>query len=435
MTRAGQGRPVGSSRRRRYAAGPRPAAIRGTSLVGTEIELDVGPVAHGGHCVARHEGRAVFVRHTLPGERVLARITEGGSDDRFLRADAVQVLRRSPGRVEPVCRHAGPPDPATPERGCGGCDWQHVSRAEQLRLKTAVVREQLHRLAGIDWAGAVESVPGDDDGLGWRTRVELAVDETGRVGLRQHRSHVVVPVLECPIVAERAWDPTVLEQDWSGHRTVELVAPSLGEPVIVPAPSPATRPAEPEPIRELVETASWRGEFALDPGGFWQVHPGAARTLLARVLAELDAQPGERVLDLYAGVGLFALPLADAVGVRGRVAAVESDPRAAGHAVANAASRPWVQVVQARVEHALDGLGPADLIVLDPPRTGAGRAVVEAISRLGPRRICYVACDPAALARDLGYAAAAGYRLSGLAAYDLFPMTHHVECVATLEPT
>ena len=420
-----------SGRQRRYAGPRKPAGPRGESLVGEVFEVEVGPVAHGGFCVARHDGRVVFVRHTVPGERVRARVTEGGTEDRFLRADAVEVLSASADRVDPVCRHAGP-------GGCGGCDWQHVDLAAQRRLKGAVVAEQLRRLAGIDRSVEVLPVPGDEGGFGWRTRVEFAVDRAGRAGLRPTRSHAVIPIVQCPIADPRVLATGVLTDDWSGAKAVDVVAPSGGGAVVV-VPVPAASGSVPE-IRERVESASWRGEFDVSARGFWQVHPGAAAPFVDRGLAELDPRPGERVLDLYAGVGLFAVPLADAVGPGGAVLAVEGDVLACELAVRNAGNRTWIEVVPDRVEEVLASTSPdtwssADLVVLDPPRTGAGRAVIEAVARLQPRAVAYVACDPAALARDLGYAREAGYVLGGLTAYDAFPMTHHVECIAVLKPT
>jgi tRNA/tmRNA/rRNA uracil-C5-methylase (TrmA/RlmC/RlmD family) len=168
-------------RRRRASAFVRPARTARTgpdSLVGTEYELEVGPVAHGGICVARHEGRVIFVRHALPGEVVRARVTEGMPTDRFLRADAVEVLTASPDRVEPPCPYAGP-------GRCGGCDWQHATLAAQRKLKATVLAEQLRRLARIDRPVVVEEVPGAADGSGWRTRVRFAVAADGRLGLRK----------------------------------------------------------------------------------------------------------------------------------------------------------------------------------------------------------------------------------------------------------
>ncbi len=412
--------------RSRYAGPRKPAGPRGQSLVGEVLEVEVGPVAHGGFCVARHEGQVVFVRHTLPGELVRAKVTEGGSQDRFLRADAVEVLRASADRVAPVCRHAGP-------GGCGGCDWQHVDGAAQRTLKGQVVAEQLRRLAGIERDVDVVAVPGDSDGLGWRTRVEFAVDAAGRAGLRRHRSHEVVPIVQCPIADPRVLASGVLDTLWPGVRAVDVVAGSgaggAGGAVVVPVPG-----GEVPVVRECVECDSWTGEFEVSARGFWQVHLGAAAVFVERVLGALDAQPGERVLDLYAGVGLFAVPLADAVGPSGSVLAIEGDATACAHARDNAAGRDWLKVVVGRVEDRLVGLGPIDLVVLDPPRTGAGRAVIDAVAAIGPRAVAYVACDPAALARDLGYAREAGYVLGELTAYDAFPMTHHVECIAVLRP-
>jgi tRNA/tmRNA/rRNA uracil-C5-methylase (TrmA/RlmC/RlmD family) len=171
--------------------------------------------------------------------------------------------------------------------------------------------------------------------------------------------------------------------------------------------------------------------------GFWQVHPGAAQVLVDAVLDAADPQPGEHALDLYCGVGLFAAGLASRVGSEGTVLGVEGEGRAVADARRNLHDLPWVRLEHAPVASVLTGgdrPARADVVVLDPPRTGAGREVVEAVAALRPRVVVYVACDPAALARDVATAAEAGYRLAGLRAFDLFPMTHHVECVATLVP-
>ena len=331
--------------------------------MGERYDALVGPVAHGGHCVVRlpvlQEGsslasaateveRVVFVRHTIPGERVTLEITEGTEGDRFWRADAVAVLEASPDRVPPPCPHSGPD-------ACGGCDFQHVSLARQRRLKGDVVREQLARLAGLDLDVTVEPVPGDQDGLRWRTRQRFVTSPGGGLGMRKHRSHDVVPVDDCLIAG--------------------AVASYLVRDV---------------PFEVAAET------------GFWQVHPGAPETLVQTVLEMLEPQPGESVLDLYAGVGLFARFLADAVGPTGAVTLVEGDAEACGHAEVNV---PGAEVLMGDVRKVLEAQpGPVDLVVLDPPRTGAKRAVVELIVARSPRAVAYVACDPAALAqgrRDL----------------------------------
>jgi len=193
-------------------------------LVGEVVDLEVDAIAHGGHCVGRHEGRVVFVRHALPGELVRARVTEGGETSSYLRADAVEILRAAPGRVEPRCPVTGP-------GGCGGCDFQHVDLATQRALLGAVVREQLRRLAGIEYDVSVEAVDGGD-GLGWRTRVEFSVDPHQRLGLRRHRSHDVVPVDTCPIAHPALADFT--EHRWDAER-VEAVVSSRGERLAVVA--------------------------------------------------------------------------------------------------------------------------------------------------------------------------------------------------------
>ncbi len=363
-------------------------------MVGERFTADVGPVAHGGHCVARVavdpsadpvETRVVFVRHTLPGERVVLEITEGTEGDRFWRGDAVEVLSASPDRVTSPCPVAGP-------GLCGGCDFQHVAVPAQRTLKTVVVREQLVRLARLDAADPlvtgleVQPVPGDVDGLRWRTRHRYVVLADGRTGMRKHRSHDVVPVDDCLIEAA---DPPSYDV--------------LGR------------------------------YFSVADEGFWQVHPGAPEVLVSTVLELLAPRPGEAVLDLYAGVGLFAAFLADAVGPGSRVVAVEGDREASRHAKANLGDA--ARVAHGPVEKVLatEFDEPFDLVVLDPPREGAKRAVVEQVVDRAPRAVAYVACDPAALARDIAIFAEHGYRLERLRAFDLFPMTNHVECVALLK--
>ncbi|UYM05251.1 class I SAM-dependent RNA methyltransferase [Solicola gregarius] len=385
-------------------------------MIGDVVELDVGPIAHGGHCVARLEGRVVFVRHTLPGERVRAVITDGTDTSRFLRADAVEVLDAAAGRVDSRCGYAGP-------GGCGGCDFQHVGLATQHRLLGDVVREQLLRLAGIDREVAVEA-PDDGDGLGWRTRVAWAVDGDGRTGLRKHRSHDVVPIEHCPIAHPSL--PEVTGERWSAGR-VDAVVSSEGDAIVV---------ADEETVRGRRHAReSVRGRtFRVTGSGFWQVHPRAAEVLAEAVLAMVVPRTGERIADLYSGVGLFTAFLAEAVGPDGAVVSVESEAGAVRDARRNLHDLPQARIIDDRVERALrtGKVGSCDAVVLDPPRSGAKARVVREIVELGPSRVVYVACDPAALARDVASFGEHGYELADLRAYALFPMTHHVECVALL---
>ncbi len=388
-----------------------------TLPAGARVELRIGPVAHGGHMVARTpEGQVVFVRHALPDERVVVEVTESG---KFLRGDAVEVLEPSPHRVDAPCPYAGP-------GACGGCDFQHVDLPEQRRLKAAVVSEQLARLAGLERDVVVEEVPPD---LRWRTRMQYVDLPGGGVGLHKHRSHEVIQIDDCLIDAAGPFE---------GSGIADGRVPEEGRQ----GPSRRARPfetlagARSSGTRlETVTTSFGTRTFEVAADGFWQPHVEAPRLLVETALGMLAPREGEKVLDLYSGVGLFSAFLAEVVGPTGSVVAVEGDRTACAHARENLGAAAGVRVVHGPVDRVLRrGVGGADLVVLDPPRAGAKRAVVRAITALRPRAVAYVACDPAALARDLGYFAEQGYRLEALRAFDLFPMTHHVECVALVVP-
>jgi tRNA/tmRNA/rRNA uracil-C5-methylase (TrmA/RlmC/RlmD family) len=499
-------------------------------LDGATIEVTVGPVAHGGHCVARlpastapsrgdepSAGRVVFVRHALPGERVKAVVTEEHSS--YLRAEAIEIIHASPRRVTPPCPWAGFGSASRGSRAgsglgapraCGGCDLQHADLAYQRELKSAVLREQLLRLGGLD-ESTVDSlrpvveplppVPGEPDGQGWRTRVQYTVDSTGRAGLLAHRSHEVVPVDRCLIAHAAIRDTDVLRRTWPEHDAIEVIAGADGLATVLArrGEGPATLVSGPATVTEQAVGRDWR----LPPTAFWQVHPAAADTLAAAVVELLQPRSGERVWDLYGGVGLFAAALAAAgarpvelpgpdepavaaedlaaagdrpgraepgrigpggagtiarrggpdsitgrPGALGSITIVDADPAAVAAARDNLRDLSGVTVVRADVARALrrtarseapsggPGLppGPVDLVVLDPPRSGAGREVVARVAERGPRAVAYVACDPAALARDVRTLRAYGYKLAALRAYDLFPHTHHLEAVALLTP-
>ncbi|SDH38146.1 tRNA/tmRNA/rRNA uracil-C5-methylase, TrmA/RlmC/RlmD family [Nonomuraea jiangxiensis] len=386
----------------------------------------------------------MFVRHALPGERVIADVTE--ETTRFLRADAVEILEASPDRVVPPCPYAGP-------GRCGGCDWQHATLEAQRRLKAQVVAEQLQRLAGIEREIVVEEVPGAKDGLGWRTRVQFAARPDGELGFRRHRSHEIEVVDACLIAHPEVEAVGAEEHTWPGAAGIEVIAASDGGRAVVVSPRPRRSVAVPDldaPASILLDqgkgrTVPRRGsgvlhervgdrEFRVAGSGFWQVHPGAAETLLDAVLAYAAPEPGEWALDLYCGVGLFAAGLAEAVGPSGAVFGLESEAAAVRDARANLSDLPQARVERGRVEEALDRfeIDRADVVVVDPPRAGLGRDVVNRIAALDALRIVYVSCDPATLARDLAWLAERGYPLADLRAFDAFPMTHHVECVALL---
>ncbi|WP_254781635.1 class I SAM-dependent RNA methyltransferase [Modestobacter sp. DSM 44400] len=405
--------------------------------MGRRFEVTVGPVAHGGHCVSRHEGRVVFVRHSLPGERVVVQVTED-RHVKYCRADAVEVLEAHPDRVERPCPHSGP-------GLCGGCDWQHVAPAQQRRLKADVVAEQFFRLAGLDVDVPVEELPGGP--LRWRSRARFAVDRSGAPGLHPHRSREVLPLDDCPITMEPAAG-AVLSRRWPGAGAVDVAVDSEGAVTTTRLDRrghPQSTRVVPAGEHRAVEASgraarrAWDRDWQVEGTGFWQVHPGAADALVGAVAGFAAMVSGETVLDLYAGAGLFGGSLASAVGPAGRVVCVEADGAACAAAHANLADLPQAEVWEGELDAEgiaglLEDVGRPDVVVLDPPRAGAGPAVSQALAGAAPRAVVYVACDPASLARDVAAFAEAGYRLAGLRAFDCFPMTAHVECVALLVP-
>jgi len=431
------------------------------------MELVTGAIAAGGGCVARAaDGRVVFVRHALPGERVVAAVTAETTS--FLRADAVEILEPSPDRVDPACPHAGP-------GRCGGCDWQHVALPAQRRLKSDLVAEQLRRLAGVDRRVEIEEVPGghdpgghdpgghdrdgDDpggresgagDGLGWRTRVRFAVDAAGRTGFHRHRSHEVERVDRCPLATTAVNGVGVGSAVWRGAHHVEVTAPPGGGTPVVSAETGrrglSSPPALPAGLVVDGRTVQPPGSvhmtvgdhrFEVGAGVFWQVHPAAASVLTECVLAGLGAVEGERAADLYAGAGLFTVALARTVGIRGSVVAVERSARACADATRNTTGLPQVHLVRADVTPAVVArrLRTPEIVVLDPARQGAGVPVMRALASLdpAPRRMAYVSCDPASFARDLRIVLEAGWTVRSLRGFDLFPMTEHVELVCILD--
>ncbi len=400
------------------------------------LDLDITGIAHGGTFIARHEGRVVFVSDALPGERVRARLTADSTDDSksFWRAETVEVLEASPHRRPHIWADADLS--RAPEDRAGGADLGHIDLAHQRVLKRQVLTEALDRFAGpgLD-APEIEAVD-SSDGTGWRTRVTLHVDEDGTVGPYAARSHRVIPVashtLARPSIAEAA---LALVDEAPG--SIDLVEPGDGEVRVIRRDRIEGRPGRGRgrrPRPEVVYEQVGDRRFQVDAGGFWQVHPRAASVLDAAVYGLLDdhVDPSATHLDLYGGVGLFSATLAD-LGATD-IVTVESNRRATAHAQQNLAPLD-VTAVTARVDRYLAALPPtaaAGAVVLDPPRAGAGRAVVDALHRLDPDAIAYVACDPVALARDLGTFREHGWTVGTMRGFDLFPHSHHFEVVALL---
>ncbi|WP_210508982.1 class I SAM-dependent RNA methyltransferase [Naasia sp. SYSU D00057] len=404
---------------------------------GTELELDITNVAHGGVFVARHEGRVVFVADALPGERVVGRVIED-RHDRYWRADTVRVLSASPDRQDHVWAEAGVDrDPA---QRAGGAEFGHIRPARQRELKRQVLEENLRRMGGVDREVPVAALPGAEDGTGWRTRVRLHVDEDGRVGPYAPRSHRVVEVSDLPLAAPALRELAPLDRRLPGTSSIDLVQTSTGT---------ARSLADGEGAGAVVTERVGDREFRLDLGGFWQVHTAAAATLSDAVSRFVDDQlfdPAAANLDLYGGVGLLAAALGDRFGPATRITSVESDPRATEHAQENLADWVGASAVTERVDRYLRRLaGQASrtersrlsraTVVLDPPRSGAGKDVVKSLAALKPAQLVYVACDPVALSRDIGALRREGYEVTALEGFDLFPNTHHVEAVASLVRT
>ena len=443
---------------------------------GDELDLDVTSVAHGGVFVGRfgagattaepgagesagatRGGRVIFVPDAIPGERVRVRLTDVGKKS-FWRGDVIDVLDASPHRQPHVWRQADVAVP--PHLRPGGADFGHIDLAHQRSLKREVLTDALQRFGGValpfDLTGPVEVSDAEGrivdaetpDGTRWRTRVSLHVDADGRIGPYAARSHTVVPVEDLPL-ATATVEQAARRQTHGRPGRIDLIQPADGRVRVLPRPD--TVRSAPTQAREVVTERVGTREFRVDAGGFWQVHRLAAATLDAAVRSAIRAaaprdagdavlDPGAWHLDLYGGVGLFAAALAELGG--GRVTSVESDTRATEHAGENLAEWVGARAETARVDRFLSRLGAEasdrererlsrGVTVLDPPRSGAGREVVERIAALRPATVVYVACDPVALARDVATFRAEGYELRRVAAYDIFPNSHHIEAVAT----
>ncbi|MCU1404916.1 MAG: class SAM-dependent methyltransferase [Glaciihabitans sp.] len=402
-------------------------------MQGRQLELEVTNVAHGGISVARHDGRVIFVSDAIPGEKVLAEITED-SKKSFWRADTVRVIEPSQHRQEHVWSAASV-DRAPADRA-GGAEFGHIEIGHQRELKRQVLADSLKRMAGVESDVVVEALPGNADGTGWRTRLRLHVDETGRPGPYAARSHRVIAVEDLPLATPVVAAAAPLNDRFVGEEAIEVLETSGGGArLIIGRQKPIT-------IRETVGER----EFQLNDGGFWQVHRHAASTLTEAVQNAVNPElfdPKADNLDLYGGVGLLAAAVGDRFGRGVRITSVESDTAATEHAGANLSDWIGASAVTARVERYVAKLAasasPTErarlrsaTVVLDPPRAGAGRQVVAALAALEPAQLVYVACDPVAFARDVGFFAEHGYTLTGLRAFDLFPNTHHVEAVGTL---
>jgi tRNA/tmRNA/rRNA uracil-C5-methylase (TrmA/RlmC/RlmD family) len=388
--------------------------------VGEVIEVQIGPVAHGGHFVARHNGQVIFVRHGITNELVKIKITSVSS--KIAHADVIEVLKPSESRVTPPCKYAG---------SCGGCDFQHIEISAQRDYKCAIVKEQFLRIGKMDLDAlgfdlkvqALEPI----NGLHWRTRMDFAVSSNGEIGFFGARSNEVVEIKDCLIADERMNVSELSGRSWKSDARVEVAVSSTNEISVMRSGRSISGPTQ------IVEQVGGNS-FKISPVSFWQSHKAAPVELTKAVLAQLGVKNGDNVCDLYSGVGLFAAAILKEVGDRGFVTLIESDKTAVADARKIFLNKENVKILQGLVAQQLSIVKRADLILLDPPRTGAGEVVIQQMVKFRPRKIVYVACDPAALARDAKTLEESGYKLDHIQAFDLFPMTQHIECVAGFSP-
>ena len=388
---------------------------RAVLRVGQIIRVTIEKVAHGGHFIARHEGAVIFLRHGLPGEVVDVAITSIGSS--FNRGDVVKVITASADRVAAPCTYAN-------RNGCGGCDFQHVEISAQRKLKSQVITEQFSRIAKMEISVEVEEVSSP---LGWRTQTTIGSDKNGHAGFYGSRTNTIIPIKNCQVlhssvgyeaIAARSWEPGIrIEVSAASSKVPRLIAGDTVEGDLIQMYSVAQK------------------EYQVSAGSFWQSNIRAPHVLVDAVRSFADVKSGDHLIDLYGGVGLFGLALLDLIGADGRIDHVEGSKSAIADAHVNYGEAKNVHFHTGDVEKILPRFSSADVVILDPPREGAKKAVIESLVACSPRAIVYVACDPAALARDTALLRDANYTLIQLRAFDLFPMTHHIECVALFAPT
>lgn len=389
--------------------------------VGQIVQLQIGPVAHGGHFVARYNGQVIFVRHGITDELVNIKITSVSS--KIAHAEVMEVLKPAAARVSPPCEYAG---------SCGGCDFQHINIDTQRELKAQIIKEQFLRIGKMDLAQAgfdlkVRAVE-PADGLHWRTRMDFAVSANGQIGFYAARSNDVVEIKDCLIADKRINVGEISRRHWKSDARVEVAVSSTNELSVMRSGRSISGPTQ------IVEQVGGNS-FKISPAAFWQSHRLAPLELVKAALMQLEIKPADHILDLYSGVGLFAAAILKEIGDLGFVTLIESDKTAVADARRIFLNKENVKILQGLVAQQLPIVKRADLILLDPPRTGAGEVVIKQMVKFNARKIVYVACDPAALARDAKTLADLGYKLDHIEALDLFPMTQHIECVAGFSPT
>lgn len=369
-------------------------------------------MAYEGHALARYPEGVVFAEYGIPGERATVELyrKHGG----VAHGRVVEVHEASPDRVEAPCSYFGV---------CGGCQWQHITYERQLELKRHVVSEQLRRI-GKFAVQPVAEIVGADQPLGYRNHMRFSAGKRGDLGFVRRGSHSLLPIDRC-LIAQPAINGTLARYQGKTtglHQLEVRLGVNTGDILIQPPESGEKRGSYREALLGR--------PFEVSSASFFQSNTRQAERLIELVIEKLDPQPDDLLVDAYAGVGTFAALLAPHVK---RVIAIEEAPNAVADAIVNMKDLSNVTCIEGKVEHVLPELDERpDALILDPPRQGCHRAVLDAITTHRPRRLAYVSCDPATLARDLRILVDGGYELLEVTPLDMFPQTFHVECVANL---
>ena len=384
--------------------------------VGEIITLHIGEIANGGHFLARYKNQVIFVRHAIKGEIAKVKITFINSKLAF--GDAIEIINPSKDRVVSPCKYSKP-------GGCGGCDFQHISISKQVDFKKKIIQDQFNHIAKISITPDFISTE-PSNGLNWRTRLDLTISENGKVGLNVYRSNIVVEIAKCEIALKNINSSGLFSKKWKREGRLKVSYSSgnninisqLGEKIFGS-----------DKLKEFVEDKT----YTISPQSFWQSHKNAPLLLLQQVIKLADIKIGDKICDLYGGAGLFTLPMSKLTKENGEVHLIERDYSCIQDSRKMFQNFKNIFIHHGKVEQKLGSIKKIDIIVLDPPRNGASKQVINQMIDKKPKSIIYVSCNPSTLARDTKILLNNNYILDKIIGLDLFPMTHHIECIASFK--
>ena len=382
--------------------------------LGDTITLEIGAIAHGGHFISRYNGQVIFVRHAITDEIAVVKITSIHSKIAF--GDAIEIIKKSKDRVNPPCKYASP-------EYCGGCDFQHISISAQKKLKKIVIQDQFKRIANIDINTEVISIE-PNSGLNWRTRFDFAISKNGHVGLYSSGTKEIIEIDECLIAVNPINKLDIFKRKWKGLDRLKVSTSSTNQINIHRSGKNISGPTQ---LNEIVG----KNMYDISPGSFWQSHKNAPEILINKVIEFAKFKLGDCVCDLYGGVGLFSVPILKKIGPMGKIHLIENNIKCIQDAKKIFKKEKNVIIHNGKVEQKIGKINNIDVIILDPPRNGVGSNTINQIINKKPRTIVYVSCDPASLARDTKTLLENSYLLDKITGIDLFPMTHHIECISS----